>query len=114
MRLTGRVVDYETSDGVPSATVELWTDNVMLQRTIANKNGDFDIGTGSTPDVVRLSSAGYQAVDYPYDQVSDDSLFPIEKFIKEEEEVTITSHRTKNGMWIFAALGLLLLLNKRR
>jgi hypothetical protein len=114
MRFTGRVIDTLTDDGLPSSTVELWTGNVMLARTAADSSGYFDIGTASTPDLVKISSVGYKNAAFPYDQVVDDSYFPLERDVKELEDVIITSVKKNPWPWLGAGLLFLLLISKKR
>lgn len=107
MKYSGQIIDAETSEGVPSATVELWYGNVMLARVVANSKGLFSIESASVPDRVRITSASYKPQDYSYQQVMDDSFLPIEKNIVEGEPVIVTAMK-KNPM-VALGIGLLLL-----
>lgn len=115
MNYYGTVIDADTNEGVPGATVELWYGNVMLARTIANAVGSFSISSASVPDRVKITSASYKTGDYSYQAVMDDSFLPIQKNIVEGEPVIVTAMR-KKGAAAMLMLGLLavLLLNKKR
>lgn len=115
MKYSGQIIDADTNEGVPSATVELWYGNVMLARTIANSTGTFSIESASVPDRVKITSASYRPQEYSYQQVMDDSFLPIQKNIVEGEPVIVTAMK-KNPV-VALTLGLLLLVflnnNKR-
>ncbi len=114
MIFKGQVIDSATREGVPSATVELWMDNVLLTRIAADKDGNFNASSTAVPDLVRISSVGYIVTDYPFDQVVDDSYFPMDRNVKEEGGVYVTAHKTSPAVWIAGGLILLLLLSKKR
>lgn len=115
MRLQGRIIDADTDTGVPSATIELWTDNIMLKRAIADSKGSFTIETASTPDTLKVSSAGYESASWPFNDVADDSLFPLDKFVKEEGNVTVEAGpKNKFPWWLVAAAAVLIISNNER
>ena len=109
MRYQGTVIDADTNEGVPSATVELWYGNVMLARTVASATGVFSIESASVPDRVKITSASYKPQDYSYQQVMDDSYLPIQKNIAEGEPVIVTAMKKHPGVALLLLLGVLLL-----
>lgn len=114
MKYYGTVIDAETNEGVPSATVELWYGNVMLARAAANGAGVFSIESASIPDQVRITSASYKPQVYSYQQVMDDSYLPIQKNIVEEDPVIVTAVKKHPGLALLLLLGVLILNGKSR
>lgn len=114
MKYSGQVIDIDTSEGVPSATIELWYNNVLLSRTAANGNGFFSFDITGMPDQVRITSASYKSASYPFDQVADDSYLPIEKNIAEGDNVIVTAIRRSPWILFAIGLGLLVLADKNK
>lgn len=114
MKYSGQVIDIETNEGIPAATIELWFNNVLLSRTIANGHGMFSFDVNGTPDQIRITSASYNSAAFPFDQVADDSYLPLERRVVEGENVIVTAIRRKP--WILFALGfgLLVLADKNK
>lgn len=114
MKYQGTVIDADTNEGVPSATVELWYGNVMLARSVANAAGLFSIESASVPDRVKITSASYKPQEYNYQQVMDDSYLPIQKNVAEGEPVIVTAIRKHpQGALLLLLLGVLILNRKK-
>lgn len=115
MNLTGHVVDRDSKDPLPGATVELWYDNLMLSRSAADNNGYFSISSASSPDNIVITNASYKKATFPYMDSLRLTVFPVERNIVEGEAVIVKNKLKGNTVRIVAGLVfLLLLLSKKR
>ncbi len=110
---TGQVTDAETGNGIPSATIEAWVGNLLLVRSAANGNGDFAVSTSSTPDTIKVTSVGYEAASYPFSPGME-TMIPLNRAVKEEGNVTVTSHKLSPGILVGLGFLLLLLLGSKK
>lgn len=114
MKYSAQVIDLDTMEAVPNATVELWYNNILLRRILASKNGSFAFDVTAIPDQVRVSSASYKPASFPFSQVQDDSYLPMEKNIVEGENVIVTAVRRHPWLWFALITGLLVLADKNK
>jgi hypothetical protein len=108
----------QNEQGAPlgGASVELWYNNVLLERAIAGNNGVFVIRSDNSGNRVKVSHVGYQTLDESVSGTSIDDTYIMRKNVKEEEEVTVTSVIKKKSavLLLLGALALLALLEDRR
>jgi len=114
MTLTGHVVDRDTKDPLPGATVELWYDTVMLARSAADNNGYFSITSTASPDNLVVTHTSYKKATFSYMDSLRLRLFALEKNIVEGEPVIVISKLTGNNVWIVAGLAIFLLLFSKK
>lgn len=113
MLYAARIVDAVTLQGLPGATVELWVDNLMLVRGASDNQGYVTLSSGTVPKQLRISNVGYQSRTIPFVQAQDESLFALQRDVKELPNVIIDSMKTKPAYWLLGMLAFLLLVKRR-
>lgn len=104
MRRTGTIVDEQTGQGIPGATVALWSRGVRIAAVAANDSGEFTIDAFSTPDALIASSIGYYETQWPMPDYDEQSTFELQRNEKQLEEVVIESTRKKPFNWAWLAI----------
>lgn len=111
----GRVIDTETGEPVPGATVELWAGDLMLLRGAADQSGFYSLVTQSTPDTIRISSASYIPQETAVNNSGAVVVYELQKNIVEGEPVIVTAKIKKPVLWLAAALVVVVLaLNSKK
>lgn len=107
MYLTGRVVDYNTGDGLPGATISIDGKGV----TISDSNGFFTVNTSTNGINLTASYVGYDSNTLPADMVSSNALITLQKSDTSLPLVSVVAKLKANPLpYAAAAAGLALLL----
>jgi hypothetical protein len=109
MTIYGKVLDNDTRQPVPGATVTLWKNNIKVAAVAASVDGDFSISPPAgiiIPDQLGISSVGYIEKFYPIAEASGTSHFLLIRDIKELPPVVVTPGGTKSNTWLWWALGI--------
>lgn len=108
---SGQVIDAESGQPVPGATVIFLYQGGNIGQAVADKYGIFTIKSGLQPDIIRISSVGYQTFDFPWQQSAS---FELIKDYKTQEEVIVKSTKPKqNNTWLLLLLIPLILSKKK-
>ena len=60
-KITGKVIDYQTGETVPMATVKLLkTDSTMVKGVLTNEDGEFSVESADGKFIVQVTSVGYK------------------------------------------------------
>jgi hypothetical protein len=102
--VNGKVLNYNTLEVVPGATVSLMFGNVVLKTVAARNDGTFSISTSSTPDSILISSVGYESRQFGFDEYSDFWTFFLYPSVKTESEVIVKATRSLIMLGLLAAL----------
>lgn len=107
MYLTGRVVDYNTGDGLPGATISIDGKGT----TISDNLGFFTVNNTGNGVNLTASYVGYDSNTLPADMVSSNALITLQKSDASLPLVTVVAKIKSNPLpYAAAAAGLALLL----
>lgn len=88
LKIRGKVIDAETNEPIPFASVAL---NDGINGTISDINGEFFLERKTNADSVHITFVGYKKVTYPVNNISFQEIIAyLEKDNIEIEEVVIT------------------------
>jgi len=112
--ISGRVLNWDTIEPVPGATVELWAGNLLLTAAAANNEGIFSLSTNAVPDSLKISSAGFTTRIFGFAEYESFWTFFIKPNYREGEPVVVTATLKKNSLLPLAMLLLLVLAAKKK
>lgn len=115
MTITGKVLNWNTYEPVPGATVALVAGNVTLATVAAKNDGTFEISTNGVPDNLLISSVGYETRAFGVAEYEEFWTFFLQPSYKTEGEVTVTAVKAVGIGWIaFLVIALLIASKKRK
>jgi len=106
--ISGRVLNWNTIEPVPGATVELWAGNVRLTSAAANNEGTFSLSTNGVPDSLKISSAGYITRQFGFAEYESFWTFFLQPNYREGETPVVYATLKKKSLLPIALLFLLL------
>lgn len=109
MEVSGYIIDEQTKEPLPGAYAELWSGSIMLKRSAANDRGYFSVSSPGSGNGLVLSHTGYESQTMPISGSSFNMHYPMKREYKEEQEVIVESHPTKDAMGLVILVGLFLL-----
>lgn len=77
MTINGKVIDDQTGQPIPRATISLLSGNVNLKSISADDSGNFSITTTQNPDSLLITSVGYQGTYWPLPKYESTSIFDL-------------------------------------
>ena len=113
MRITAKVIDNETRDPLPGATVALYAGNVRLNQVAADANGAFLIDTDGTPDRITVTNASYLGRSWKLPDYAGLYVFELSRNYATGPGVTVTAGRIPKWVFPVGLLALLLLIKKK-
>lgn len=112
--ISGRVLNWDTIEPVPGATVELWAGNVLLKSAAASADGLFQLSTTAVPDSLKISSAGYTTRIFGFAEYESFWTFFIKPNYVEGETPVVYATLKKSKLLPLALIGLLLLMASKK
>ena len=112
--ISGRVLNWDTIEPVPGATVELWAGNLLLKSVAADNEGIFQLSTTAVPDSLKISSAGFTTRIFGFAEYESFWTFFIKPFYREGETPVVYATLKKSKLLPIALFGLLLLIASKK
>jgi hypothetical protein len=112
--ISGRVLNWDSIEPVPGATVELWAGNLLLTSAAANNEGLFSLSTNGVPDSLKISSAGFTTRIFGFAEYESFWTFFIKPFYKEGGTPVVYATLKKTSLLPIALLLLLALAVKKK
>ena len=111
MTINGKILDSGTGEGLPGATVRLYSGANLVWQAIANQDGYFQYsGPAGITDIV-ISSTGYIPWKFPASEYQH--VWELERDIRQLDPVVITSGSKTKNLLLLALLAVVLLSNKK-
>lgn len=101
---SGIVRDATGELPIPGATVTLYSKGNRVDAMATNSKGEFSFAVPNQVDAITISSAGYQAMNFPASEFQH--VFELERNEVELPPVIVTTHKKSNNLWLLALLGI--------
>lgn len=112
IRFSGLVIDADTKEPIPGASVQFYLGQTLLDGMAANGQGQFNTVLLDDPDGLVITHAEYNGSMF---QAANGGIYSLERKVKALEDVIVTSSGKGNNNWLlFGGLGLLLLLSQKK
>lgn len=112
--ITGRVLNWDTTEPVAGATVSLFAGNLLLSRGAADSEGVFALNTTGVPDSLEISSAGFTTRRFSWAEYESFWTFFLRPYYREGETAVVHSTIKKTNWLPLAFLFVLLFSMKNK
>ena len=112
--ISGRVLNWDSIEPVPFATVSLMAGNITLVSGAANNEGLFSLSTSAVPDSLLITAAGYESRKFGFAEYESFWTFFIKPIYREGETPVVYATLKKKSWLPIALFGLLLLMASKK